>query len=120
LVLLFDGLFRFLAEAKVAMAAKDVAKTGEKIDRAYAIVEELAGSLQPSAAPALCENLQGIYVFCMGRLVESNVQQDPAGIDDAVRVLTPLREAFRAAVVEADKADAERTVGKVAGGRGGR
>ena len=118
LVLLYDGLFRFLGEAKGAMESGDRARAGERVDRAYAILEELAGALQPSAAPAICENLQAIYLFCMGRVVEANVKRDPAGIDDVVRVLSPLREAWRIAAAEADKADAQRAIAKVGGARG--
>jgi flagellar protein FliS len=118
LVLLYDGLFRFLGEAKVAMAAEDRARTGERLDRAYAILEELAGALQPSAAPTLCENLQAIYVFCMGRVVEANLKRESALVDDVLRVLTPLRDAWRTAAAETDKAEAQRALSKVGGARG--
>ena len=120
LVLLFDGLFRFLGEAKAAMTVDDRARSGERLDRAYAILEELAGALAPSAAPALCENLQAIYLFCMGRIVEANLKREPACIDDVMRVLTPLRDAWRTAAAEADKAEAQRAMAVAAGGRGSR
>ena len=118
LVLLYDGLFRFLSEAKAAMEAGDRARAGERIDRAYAILEELAGALQPSAAPTLCENLQAIYVFCMGRVVEANLKRESALVDDVLRVLTPLRDAWRTAAAETDKAEAQRALSKVGGARG--
>ncbi len=118
LVLLYDGLFRFLSEAKGAIEAGERARTGERLDRAYAILQELAGALQPSASPTLCENLHAIYLFCMGRIVEANLHRDAAAVDDVVRVLTPLREAWRVAAAEADKAEAQRTLAKVAGSRG--
>jgi flagellar protein FliS len=120
LVLLYDGLFRFLGEAKAAMDVDDRARTGERLDRAYAILEELAGALQPSAAPDLCDSLQAIYLFCMGRVVEANLARSPAVVDEVMRVLTPLREGFRTAVAEADKAEAQRSMAAAGGMRGGR
>lgn len=104
LVMLYDGLFRFLGEAQVALRAKDRARAGERIGRAHSIIELLASTLDPTHAPDLCRNLEGVYLFCMNRVVAANVQQDPARLDEVIRVLTPLREAWREAVSQTAKA----------------
>lgn len=98
LVMLYDGLFRFLGEARAAIQARDRTRAGERISRSHAILELLASTLDPAHAPELCENLQGLYLFCMSRLVTANVKQDAAPIDEVLRVLAPLREAWREAV----------------------
>lgn len=98
LVMLYDGLFRFLGEARAAIQARDRTRSGERISRSHAILELLASTLDPAHAPELCENLQGLYLFCMSRLVTANVKQDAAPIDEVLRVLAPLREAWREAV----------------------
>lgn len=98
LVMLYDGLFRFLGEARAAIQARDRPRAGERISRAHAILELLASTLDPAHAPELCDNLQGLYLFCMSRLVTANVKQDAAPIDEVTRVLAPLREAWREAV----------------------
>ncbi|HZU81969.1 MAG TPA: flagellar export chaperone FliS [Polyangiaceae bacterium] len=103
LVMLYDGLLRFLREAQAAMAAKDRGKAGERISRAHAIIAYLLGTLDPSHAPALCKNLQSLYVFCMQRLLSANLEQDVAKLADVVRVLTPLRDAWTKAVAESSK-----------------
>lgn len=100
LVMLYDGLFRFLGEARVALVAKERARAGERIGRAHAILEYLASTLDPSHAPELCDNLQALYLFCMGRLIEANVQQDPARVEDVLKVLAPLRDAWREVVTK--------------------
>jgi flagellar secretion chaperone FliS len=105
LVLLYQGLVRFAGEAAVAMRAGDRARAGEKLDRAHGILGELLAGLRPAEAPELCERLQGIYVFCMGHLVEANLHQDPSRIDAVVRILTPLRDAFVEAVRTVDTAN---------------
>ena len=57
LVMMYDGLFRFLGEAVVAMRANDRARSGERISRSHSILEMLASTLEPDHAPELCENL---------------------------------------------------------------
>ncbi len=98
LLMLLDGMFRFLEEARAASEADDRARAGDRIMRAHAILSELAATLDRSAAPELCENLESIYLFCMSRLVEANLHRDPQRIGDVVRIMTPVREAFRAAI----------------------
>jgi flagellar secretion chaperone FliS len=97
LILLYDGLFRFLGEAADAIRAREPARAGERIDRCYAILTELAAGLDRAFLPDLCDQLEAIYLFCMGQLVEANLRKDPKAIDDVIRVLTPLRDAWRIA-----------------------
>ena len=96
LVMLYDGIFRFTCEAKVAMTNGDRARAGERIGRAHAILDELAATLDHKVAPDLCANLQSLYIFCMGRLIESNARQDTTMLDEVLRVLAPLRESWTA------------------------
>jgi flagellar protein FliS len=101
LVMLFEGLLRFLGEAATAMRAGDRGRAGEVISRAHAILDELAATLDPGPAPELVDNLRGIYSFCMTRIVEANAKQDPRMLDDAARILQPISDAFRAAAAQA-------------------
>lgn len=102
LVLLYQGLLRFVGEAAVAMRAGERGRAGEKIERAHGILSELLAGLRRDHAPELCDRLQGIYLFCMGHLVEANLHQDPERIDAVARILTPLRDAFTQAVQSVD------------------
>jgi len=98
LVMLYDGLFRFLGEARVAMEAGDRARSGERISRSHKIFQQLLGGLNREVAPELCANLQSLYIFCMGHIVQANIQQKPENLDEVLRVLTPLREAWTTVV----------------------
>jgi flagellar protein FliS len=98
LLLVYDGLFRFLGEGATALEAKDRARGCERIERSHALLAELAGSLDSKHAPELCDNLEAIYLFCMGRLVRANLEQDAQLVREVIRVLTPLREAWVTAV----------------------
>jgi flagellar protein FliS len=107
LVMLFDGCFRFLNEAVVAMEEKDRARSGERLDRAYAILSEFVSTLKPDIWPELCENLEGVYVFCMGHIVKANIEQDPKLIRDILQILEPLRDGFREAVRQVNTGEAK-------------
>jgi flagellar protein FliS len=98
LISLYDGLFRFLNVARFALTNGKRAQAGEAISRAHAIVSELRISLDPAHAPDLCRNLSALYDFSLGRLTEANLRRDPSKIDDIIRVLAPVREAFTTVV----------------------
>lgn len=92
--MLFDGAIRFANEASQAIEKKDRAHAGDRLNRSHAILEELASTLDHSHFPELCDNLLGIYGFCMKELLRANVEQDPAVLAGVVKVLTPLRDAW--------------------------
>ena len=101
LVMLYDGTIRFLGEARDAMKAGERARSGEKIDRAFAILSELLSTLRPEVAPELCEQLSGVYRFCMDQITQANLKQEPKLLDDCIRVLEPIRDGYREAVAQA-------------------
>jgi flagellar protein FliS len=104
LVMLYDGLLRFLREAQEAMRQNKRGRAGERISRSHAILQELVSALDPEQSPQLCERLQSLYLFCMQHLLRANIEQDPAKIADIVRLLMPLRDAWSTAAVEVAKA----------------
>ncbi|MCW5835077.1 MAG: flagellar export chaperone FliS [Labilithrix sp.] len=93
-VMLYDGMLRFVSEADDALVRGDRARAGERIGRAIAIVDELAATLDPTHAPELAENLIALYGFCKRRLFEANLNRDRDALADVVTSLTPLREAW--------------------------
>lgn len=92
--MLFDGAIRFTNEADEAFAKGDRLRAGDRINRAHAIVEELAASLDPTHAPELADNLLAVYGFCMRRLIEANLHRDRGMLGEVVKALNPLREAW--------------------------
>ena len=98
LVALYDGLFRFLRVAILSLQNKRRAEAGQAISKAHAILTELYVSLDPRHAPELCTNLENLYAFCLERIVQANLRSNHELLEDVVRVLAPVREAFREAV----------------------
>jgi|HubBroStandDraft_6_1064221.scaffolds.fasta_scaffold757560_2 flagellar protein FliS len=100
LVMLYDGLLRFLRDAQTAMAAKERGRAGERLSKANAILSHLLGSLDVEKAPVLCARLQAVYLFCMNTILKANIAQDAKKLDEAITVLQPLREAWVTAAAE--------------------
>ena len=98
LVALYDGLFRFLNVARYGLRNGQRARAGEAISRAHAIISEFYLALDHKQAPELCANLAGLYNFCLGRLTHANVKNNADAIDEVVRVLGPIRDAFTTVV----------------------
>ncbi len=103
LIALYDGIFRFLNGAKACIAKQELSRARELLSKSQAIVHELEIALDHDASPDLCKNLQGVYQFCIDRIQSARIKADPAMIDDVLRVLTPLREAWPVAVAEVQK-----------------
>jgi flagellar protein FliS len=109
LIALLDGLFKFLHVAKHCLGSGDRARAGQSMSRAHAIISELLTSLDHSKAPELCQNLAGIYDFCLSRISYANRHNDSKAIDEVMRVMTPVREAFTTAVRSLPKDGAQAT-----------
>lgn len=103
LLALYDGLFRFMNGAQVCFEKKELIRARELLSKAHAILSELYIALDHNIAPELCQNLEGVYGFAMDRLMSASRKGDLQGIQDAIRVLTPLREAWQLAVPQAQR-----------------
>jgi len=98
LLRLLDGALRFAEEGKAAMAAKDFALKGKRLMQVVAIIDELVTALDREVAPEVTANLARIYQFARGRLIHANTTLTAKSVDEAIRVLTPVRDAFHKAI----------------------
>jgi flagellar protein FliS len=101
LLALYDGLFRFLNSACVCLDRGERARASEFLSKSYAIVSELYIALDHDKAPELCAQLSGLYGFCMDKITFANLRGNRVSIEEVIRVLTPLREAWQIAVPQA-------------------
>ena len=99
-IMLYDGIHRFLLQAAAAMRDGRAAEAGERLGRATAIIDELQGTLDLSVG-VIAERLSGIYVFCRRHLAEGLCERDPEKLDRVDALLRELREAFALAAAAA-------------------
>jgi len=93
-VMLYDGAIKFLGQAREAMAGGDMTAKRHALSRGLAIVQELQNMLNMEAGGEVAERLDGLYTYVLGRCYEANAQRDAAGLDEAIKLLTPLRDAW--------------------------
>lgn len=108
LLALYDGLFRFVNGARIAIEKKDLRTARELLSKAYAITSELYIALDHDVAPELCQQLEGVYGFAMDRITLASRKGEAPPLDEVIRVLTPLREAWQVAVPQAQRELAEK------------
>jgi flagellar protein FliS len=93
LVMLYDGVGRFLMQAGAAMRDGDWTTANERMRRGEAIIDHLNETLDMSQGK-IAENLEGIYVFCKRLLMEARLERDADKIDTSRHLLGELREAW--------------------------
>ena len=101
LLMLFDGAIAFSEQAKVKIEEKDIEGSYHLLLRAQRILLELVSALDRKIGEDLYRNLVGLYLFCYRKLVEANIKKDLALVDDALRILSHLRDTWREAVAKA-------------------
>lgn len=92
-VILYEMLLCYLADAQEALEAEDEAALGEAARKARGCLNELLGSLNYQYEPA--PTLHRLYMFCFRRLALGTQRRDPALFDEVKRVIVPLCDAYR-------------------------
>ncbi|OHB70224.1 MAG: flagellar export chaperone FliS [Planctomycetes bacterium RBG_16_43_13] len=99
LIMLFDGAIRFSEQAKVKIDEKDVEGSCKLLIKSQRIVVELMSSLNKGILSAeLYNNLMGIYNFIYLRLIDANMKKEKGKIDEALKILRIMRDAWSDAV----------------------
>lgn len=97
-LMLFEGAIRSLERAEVGFDLDDPAEANQtihnNIHRTQEILHELNMALDTTNGGKLAETLRALYEYLDRRLMESNVQKSAAGIVEARRHLSVLREAW--------------------------
>lgn len=95
ILMLFDGFQEAVSRARGALAAGDLEGKGRAIAHAVRIVEEgLRTGLNLRDGGQLAADLDGLYAYVCVRLTRANLSNDDAGMQEAARLLEPVREAW--------------------------
>jgi len=94
--MLLEGALKKISVVKGLMIRKDVAKKGEVIGQALSIVAGLRSSLDMSAGGDLAVNLDNLYEYIERRLLESNLKNDIAMLDESSKLLHEIKTGWEA------------------------
>jgi flagellar secretion chaperone FliS len=100
IVMLYDGALRFCRETEDAIAKKDLVAKREALNRVFAILSELQGTLNIEQGGETAASLDSLYTYMINRLTEANLQLKVAPVQEVIALLTGLRDAW-AAVAQA-------------------
>ena len=92
-LMLYDGIHRFLFQATVAMRGGDYVMTNNKLQRAEAIIDELIATLDHSAGD-ISNRLNAIYLYSRRTLGESRIEKSPEKIEHVQGLIRELRDAW--------------------------
>ena len=94
--MLYDAGIVAMQAGQAAIEAGNVADAHRHLMRAQDIVLELRCSLRFDAGD-IAHQLDGLYEFIGGRLVQANLKKDARLVAECTALFTPLRDAWREA-----------------------
>jgi flagellar protein FliS len=96
-LMLLDGFDDALLQAAGAMRDGAQPAKARAFDRALRIVDEgLKANLNLAEGGELAQRLQTLYGYVSLRLLQANLHDDAAALDECRRLMRPLREAWAA------------------------
>lgn len=94
--MLLEGALDRIAQAKGAMVQKQIARKGELIGKATAIIGGLQGSLNDKEGGNLAANLDDLYDYIIRRLTQANYENKTEYLDECGRLLGEIKSAWDA------------------------
>jgi len=100
-LMLYDGCIKFMNIAKYNIENNDIQKSHEALLRAQDIIMELRSTLDTSYE--ISNNLMSLYDFMRERLIDANIRKDTKPIDEALEIMTELRDTWKEAMKQVKK-----------------
>lgn len=95
IVMLYEGAIKFLDKALLAIEDyKKYDEANQNIIRAQDIITELMVSLDMDRGGEIANNLLSIYSYMKKELLEANVNKEKKGVEQVIKMLTELKEAW--------------------------
>ncbi len=98
--MLYDAAIRHCELGQAAILAGRIESQNDHLTKAQRIISELMCSLDMENGGEIAQNLLGLYTYCNNELVNANVDDRAESVDNAIRVLNELRDAWRTICVQ--------------------
>ena len=96
IVMLYAGAIKFLKLAIKELEANNYDATGQYINKALDIINELNAILNVNAGGEMSSNLRKLYCFMIKHLSEANSKRDPQMIRDVIKLMEDLNQSWKA------------------------
>jgi flagellar protein FliS len=94
-VLLYEAAIKFMRIAVKAIEDKDVEDAHNNLVRTQNIIYELMSTLNKDAGGDIAEELMKLYDYMIWQLEEANTTKDVSAIENVIRIITPLKDAWK-------------------------
>jgi flagellar protein FliS len=100
LLKLYDGILKFLAQARRGILENSPKIRGENISKIMAIITELECALDQEKGGEIAANLGSLYQYIMNRLTVASAENDVEALDHVKEIISMLKDAFEKAYQE--------------------
>ena len=109
-LMLYNGCLKFLNQAKKGIELKDVELKNTNIQKAQNILRELMITLDPNQA--ISQSMGNLYEYMINRLIEANLKNDMAIVDEVYGLTTEFRDTWKQ-VIQMNRQKQYGTTGEV-------
>jgi len=92
--LLLEGALVRIAAARDHLQRGELARKGECIGQAMSIIDGLRASLNVEEGGEIARNLDNLYEYMSHRLLEANLKNDAARLEEVIRLLGDIKGAW--------------------------
>jgi flagellar protein FliS len=92
-LMLYNGGLKFLKQAKIAIAEKNIKEANNKICRVQDIITELMSSLNMEIE--ISKSLYALYDFMNDRLIQANIKKDVKLLEEVEGLLEEMRDTWK-------------------------
>jgi len=100
LLKLYDGILKFLAQARRGIIEGSPKIRGENISKIMAIITELECALDHEKGGEIAGNLSSLYQYIMNRLMMASAKNDVEALNQVKKIVSTLKDAFEKALQE--------------------
>ncbi len=98
LIMFYDGAIRFTAQARHAVDNNDISGRTYGINKASAIISELAATLDHKIGKNIAEDLDALYAYMLNELNMANIKNDARRLEIVENLLADLRTTWIEAI----------------------
>lgn len=114
-IMCYEKTIEFLAHAKRHYEENSIEQKGTSLQKALDIINELRCSLNMKEGGQIARNLDSIYGYLNGRLLTGDIRRDLAAFDEAIHIMSELKEAWEgigSADTQRDNRDPQQNAGR--------
>lgn len=105
IIMCYERAIQLLAQVKDHILENEPAKKVLKLKKVLNIIAELQSCLNMEKGGQIARNLDSLYSYMTKRLLVGDIRKDSAVYDEAIRILSELKEAWQTIKSEEDQVE---------------